>query len=187
MSSRAMVRTSDVPSLSLGGNQRNVLFRNNGDGSFTEVGYLAGVDTIDDGYMPAFADVDQDGKIDLLVRSCDPGTQQYQYPSLRLYKNQMSQAGNNLKITLTGDGVHSNRDAIGAKVTVVVDGVTMVREIDTVSGAAQSEMAAFFGLGAAEKADEVKINWPSGKVSTYTNVSAGTMSYAESVVEDSGM
>ena len=179
--------TSDVPSLSLGGNQRNVLFRNNSDGTFTEVGYLAGVDTIDDGYMPAFADVDQDGKVDLLVRSCDPGTQQYQYPSLRLYKNQMSQAGNNLRITLTGDGVHSNRDAIGAKVTIVVDGVTMVREIDTVSGAVQSEMAAFFGLGVSEKADEVKINWPSGKVSTYTNVAAGSVSYAESVVEDSGM
>jgi hypothetical protein len=177
----------DVPSLSLGGNQRNVLFRNNGDGSFTEIGYLAGVDTIDDGYMPAFADVDQDGKVDLLVRSCDPGTPQYQYPSLRLYKNQMAEAGNNLKITLTGDGINSNRDAVGAKITVRIGDTIMVREIDTVSGASQSEMAAFFGLGQFDKVDEVTVNWPSGKVSTYQDVVAGAMHYTEGTVEDSGL
>jgi len=177
----------DVPSLSLGGNQRNVLFRNNGDGSFTEIGYLAGVDTIDDGYMPAFADVDQDGKVDLLVRSCDPGTPQYQYPSLRLYKNQMAEAGNNLKITLTGDGINSNRDAVGAKITVRIGDTIMVREIDTVSGASQSEMAAFFGLGEFDKVDEVTVNWPSGKVSTYQNVVAGAMHYTEGTIEDSGL
>ena len=91
---------SDVPSLSLGGNQRNVLFRNNGDGTFTELAFLAGVDTIDDGYMPAFADMDKDGKVDLLVRSCDPGTPQYQYPSLRYYKNTSSNANNQLTVTL---------------------------------------------------------------------------------------
>ena len=61
--------TGDVPSLSLGGNQRNMLYRNNGDGSFTEVSYLLGLDSIDDGYMPAFADVNKDGKLDILVRN----------------------------------------------------------------------------------------------------------------------
>jgi hypothetical protein len=179
---------ADVPSLSLGGNQRNVLFRNNGDGTFTEVGYLAGVDTIDDGYMPAFADVNLDGKLDLLVRSCDPGTSQYQYPSLRLYKNQMVDSGKNLKITLTGDGINSNRDAVGAKITVRVGEKIMVREIDTVSGASQSEMAAFFGLGENSQVDEVRIDWPSGKVETYQNVGAGSIAYTEGVSsEDSGM
>ena len=137
-----------VPSLSLGGNQRHAVFRNNGDGSFTEVSYLLGLDSIDDGYMPAFADVNADGKLDILVRNCDPGTVHYQYPSLRLFENRMADAGNGLRIEVVGDGVNSNRDAVGTKIEVRVGDTVMVREIDTVAGASQSEMAAFFGLGA---------------------------------------
>lgn len=172
---------ADLPSLSFAGNQRHMVFRNNGDETFTEVGYLVGLDSIDDGYMPAIADVDGDGKVDLFVRNCDPGTKHYQYPSLRLFKNQMSDSdiGNGLQISLTGDGVNSNRDAVGAKITVKIGEQIMVREIDTVYGASQSEMKAFFGLGAAKIADSVTINWPSGKVDTYQNVEAGKISYIE--------
>ena len=167
---------TEIPSLSLGGNQRNTLFRNNGDGTFTELGYLAGVDTIDDGYMPAFADVDKDGKLDLLVRNCDPGTDKYTYPSLRLYKNQSSN-DNALAIRLTGKT--SSRDAVGAKVRIRIGDTIQVREIDTVSGAAQSEMMAFFGLGNATKVDEVTIYWPSGSVDSYQNITKGSVSYTE--------
>ena len=180
---------ADVPSLSLGGNQRNVLFRNNGDGTFTELGYMAGIDTIDDGYMPAFADVDQDGRLDLLVRSCDPGTSQYQYPSLRLYQNQHA-SNNSLRVTLIGDGISSNRDAVGAKVTVRIGDQVMVREIDTVIGAAQSDMSAFFGLASADKVDELTIHWPSGNTDVHRNVVPGAVSFVEGSAEavlDSGL
>lgn len=183
------VSQADVPSLSLGGNQRNVLFRNNGDGTFTELGYLAGIDTIDDGYMPAFADVNQDGRLDLLVRSCDPGTSQYQYPSLRLYQNQHA-SNNSLRVTLAGDGIASNRDAVGAKVTVRIGEQIMVREIDTVIGAAQSDMSAFFGLAGADKVDELTIHWPSGKTDIHRNVAPGAVSFSEGATEgviDSGL
>lgn len=182
------ISNAEVPSLSLGGNQRNVLFRNNGDGSFTEVGYLAGVDTIDDGYMPAFADVDQDGRLDLLVRSCDPGTAQYQYPSLRLYQNQHA-SSNSLRVTLIGDGVHSNKDAVGAKVIIKMDNKVMVREIDTVIGAAQSDMSAFFGLGTTERVEELTIQWPSGKSEVYHDIAPGNITFNEGVADgntDSG-
>jgi len=180
---------ADVPSLSLGGNQRNVLFRNNGDGTFTELGYLAGIDTIDDGYMPAFADVDHDGRLDLLVRSCDPGTAQYQYPSLRLYQNQHA-SDKSLRVTLVGDGILSNRDAVGAKIMVRIGEQIMVREIDTVIGAAQSDMSAFFGLAGADKIDELTIHWPSGKTETHSNVAPGAVSFTEGATEavyDSGL
>ena len=183
------VSQADVPSLSLGGNQRNVLFRNNGDGTFTELGYMAGIDTIDDGYMPAFADVNQDGRLDLLVRSCDPGTSQYQYPSLRLYQNQHA-SNNSLRVTLIGDGVASNRDAVGAKITVRIGEQLMVREIDTVIGAAQSDMSAFFGLAGADKVDELTIHWPSGKTETHRNIAPGAISFNEGSAEgaiDSGL
>lgn len=170
---------NDVPSLSLGGNQRNMVFRNNGDGTFTEVGYALGLDSIDDGYMPAIADVNGDGKVDIFVRNCDPGTDAYQYPSLRLFENQGTTVGNALHISLRGDGVSSNKDAVGAKITVEVEGRMMVREIDTVAGAAQSQMMAFFGLGEATKADTVTIQYPSGVTQVYKDVPMGTQLYTE--------
>jgi len=171
--------TGDVPSLSLGGNQRHAVFRNNGDGSFTEVSYLLGLDSIDDGYMPAFADVNADGKLDILVRNCDPGTEHYQYPSLRLFENRMDNAGNGLRIEVEGDGVNSNRDAVGTKIEVHIGDAVMVREIDTVAGASQSEMAAFFGLGSNTVADEVIITFPSGKQQIHQNVAMGAHTFAE--------
>ena len=168
-----------VPSLSLGGNQRHAVFRNNGDGSFTEVSYLLGLDSIDDGYMPAFADVNADGKLDILVRNCDPGTVHYQYPSLRLFENRMADAGNGLRIEVVGDGINSNRDAVGTKIEVRIGDTVMVREIDTVAGASQSEMAAFFGLGAETVADEVVITFPSGNKQVHQNLAMGAHTFAE--------
>jgi len=170
---------AQIPSLSLGGNQRHAVFRNNGDGSFTEVSYLLGLDSIDDGYMPAFADVNADGKLDILVRNCDPGTVHYQYPSLRLFENRMADAGNGLRIEVVGDGVNSNRDAVGTKIQVRIGDTVMVREIDTVAGASQSEMAAFFGLGANTVADEVTITFPSGKQQVHQNLAMGAHTFAE--------
>jgi hypothetical protein len=170
---------AQIPSLSLGGNQRHAVFRNNGDGSFTEVSYLLGLDSIDDGYMPAFADVNADGKLDILVRNCDPGTVHYQYPSLRLFENRMADAGNGLRIEVVGDGVNSNRDAVGTKIEVRIGDTVMVREIDTVAGASQSEMAAFFGLGANTVADEVTITFPSGKQQVHQNLAMGAHTFAE--------
>lgn len=170
---------ADVPSLSLGGNQRHAVFRNNSDGTFTEVSYLVGLDSIDDGYMPAFADVNSDGKVDILVRNCDPGTEHYTYPSLRLFENTMENAGNGLRIELKGDGVNSNRDAVGAKVEIRVGDTVMVREIDTVAGASQSEMAAYFGLGTATVADEVTVIFPSGIRQVHQNVTMGAHTFTE--------
>ena len=170
---------SGIPSLSLGGNQRHAVFRNNSDGTFTEVSYLLGLDSIDDGYMPAFADVNSDGKVDILIRNCDPGTEHYTYPSLRLFENRMTDAGNGLRITVQGDGVNSNRDAVGAKVEIRVGDTIMVREIDTVAGASQSEMAAFFGLGSSTVADEVVVTYPSGTRQVHYNVTMGTHTFTE--------
>ena len=89
---------------------------------------------------------------------------------------------------LQGNGTDSNRDAVGAKITLTVGDTTMVREIDTVAGAVQSEMAAFFGLGAADTVDELRIDWPSGRVETHQNVQPGALSFVEATgAVDSGL
>ena len=55
----------NVGSHSLNGREHNVLFRNNGDGAFSEVGWVNGADRIEDGRGMAVLDSDSDGRLDL--------------------------------------------------------------------------------------------------------------------------
>jgi hypothetical protein len=66
-------------------------------------------------------------------------------------------------------GSRSNRDGLGARVTVKAGGVVQTRWNDGKSGyLAQSVMPLYFGLGGAEKVDEVEVLWPSGRRQTVT-------------------
>ena len=121
-----------LPSLSMGGYQRNKLYRNNGDSTFTEVGYLEGADRIEDGYMTATADIDGDGRQDLILRNADPAPGRH-FATLTVLKNDGAQ-GKSLALFLRGD--KSNRDGIGALVTATVGDRRIVREIRSVGGAA---------------------------------------------------
>ena len=52
---------------SLNGYERNGLFRNNGDGTFTDVGWLHGADREEDGRGIAIFDFDRDGRLDIVI------------------------------------------------------------------------------------------------------------------------
>jgi len=162
--------SNNQPSLSMGGRQHHCLFRNNGDGTFTEVGYLAGVDRTEDGYVAAVADLTQSGKTDLILRNADPGTKQLQFPSVVVLRNTNNSGNHFLRVTLRGDGHKSNRDAVGATVWLWANGHQQSRQIQTLAGATQSEMAASFGLGQATRVDRLKVRWPSGKTQTWTGL-----------------
>ena len=164
-----------LPSLSLGGDQRNVLFQNNGDGTFTDVAYVVGLDSNDDGYMASVADLNLDGRPDLVLRNCDPGTTAYTFPSLRVFQNQLPETASQLAIKLQGNGVDTNRDAIGAQIKIYLEGqeAPMIRELATVNGAAQSENIAFFGLGDATQAQRVEVRWPNGSVTNHGPLTIG--------------
>lgn len=168
-----------APTLSMAGNQRNALFRNNGDGTFTEVGFLLGLDTQDDGYMPATADVDGDGDLDLFVRNCDPASEAAGFGTLRLYRNDSGADAQSVRLRLEGDGSLSNRNAFGAVVKARVGDRVMVRQLSTVNGAAQSEAVLHFGLGDASQLDEVTVYWPGGRTETLTDVDAGDHTLVE--------
>ncbi len=145
-------------------NDRNdSLFHNNGDGTFSRV--AAGTVTNDnaDGYGCAWADFDNDGFLDLATS----GT-----PS-HLFHN----TGNaNSWLLLKLVGTMSNRSALGARVRVkaVLKGKTVMqlREIGTGAGWSQNDLRAHFGLADAIEAEEVVIDWPSGKKQTLTHVHA---------------
>jgi hypothetical protein len=141
--------------MSWSGYQRKKLFRNLGDQSFKEMGAAAGVDNDLDGRGIGIADFDNDGRLDLYETNANQ-------PAL-LYHNVTAPAGHWLELKLAGR--KSNRDAIGARVTVRAGGRTWLREIDGGNGyASQSSTRLHFGLGAVDKVDSIEIRWPDGRV-----------------------
>ena len=93
--------------------ERDVLLRNNGHGGFDEVSGTAGLDVDQDGRSFAVLDVDGDGDADVVLMS--PRSS----PQLRLFRNDFASGNGALAVRLTG--TKSNRDAIGARVTVETD------------------------------------------------------------------
>lgn len=169
---RTGVERSDLKgSVSMAGHQRNRLFRNNQNGTFTEVGYLAGVDSLADGYVVAKADLNKDGKMDLILRNADPGTKEYMFPAVQTFINHTPT--NSQSVTVHLEGTQSNRDGIGAKVTAVVGKTKYTHELSANNGSAQSEKAFHIGLGGAEKIDRMTVSWPSGKKTVLENIKPG--------------
>ena len=67
----------------------------------------------------------------------------------------------------------SNRDGIGARVTVKAGGATLSRLVRSGSSyLSQSQLPLTFGLGSAATVDRVDVEWPSGRKDTLTNVRA---------------
>ncbi len=154
---------------SFAGYQRNRLFRNNGDRTFTEVGYLVGVDRIEDGYVVAFSDIDRDGRLDLLLRNADPASLRRPYPVVTLLRN-VGAAHKTVSIAPLGkDG----SPAFGTRIVLRASGRDQVREVRSVQGAVQSEAAAFFGIGEAGKAEAVEVLWLSGRRDRFLDVVPG--------------
>jgi hypothetical protein len=158
---------------SMAGYQRKRLYRNNQDGTFTELGFLEGIDFTADGYIVAKGDIDTDGKQDLIFRNADPGTDEVRFPVVQVFRNKNAN-GNDLFIELKGDAKKgSNADAIGALVKVEVGGRTLTQALVANNGPAQSEKVLHFGLGNYAKAERVEVRFPSGAVQMYKNVPAG--------------
>ena len=77
-------------------------------------------------------------------------------------------------LTITLEGTRSNRDALGAVVTVQAGGRTQVSAVrGDGSYLSHSDTRAHFGLGTAATATRVEIRWPSGLVEQARNVAAG--------------
>src|SRR6185369_4103610 len=69
-------------------------------------------------------------------------------------------------------GTKSNRDGVGARVTLKAGGKTLTREVTAGDGyASQSMLRLHFGLGAAGRVDELTVRWPASKITqSFRNV-----------------
>ena len=143
------------------------LFRNLGQGKFQEVTKEVGAaftaPRIARG--AAYADIDNDGRLDLLV-GANGG------PAV-LFHNEGG-ANKSLRVKLVG--TKSNRDGIGAVVRVTAGSDSQSQMMrGSVGYLSSSELVLTFGLAQHEKADAVEIRWPSGQMDRLLNVAVGEM------------
>jgi len=148
-----------IHDMSWSGHQKKKLFRNLGDQTFKEMGAEAGVANDLDGRGIGVADFDNDGLLDLYETNADQ-------PSL-LYHGASTPHGHWIELKLVG--TKSNRDAVGARVTVRVGTGRWIREVNGGNGyASQSSKRVHVGLGGAGKIDSLEVRWPSGRVEGFT-------------------
>ena len=149
--------------------QPNLLFRNNGAGVFEDVSAVSGAADWGTGRGVAYADFDGDGCLDLFVANL--GRSAAKGESARLFRNRCDW-GNNWLIVKTV-GTASNRDGIGARITLTAGGRIQIREVAAgASNSSQNMLPVHFGLGQAAVVDEVRVRWPSGTVQTLRDVAA---------------
>jgi hypothetical protein len=134
--------------------QRRILYRNGGDGKFTDVSVEAGAAVMAKTSARGLAvgDYDNDGRPDLLVSNMNE--------RLSLLHNTTA-AGASLTLNLIGQ--KTNRSGVGAIARVTVGGRTLTGEVRSGSTfMSQSDYRLQFGLGAASRAEAVEVQWPGG-------------------------
>jgi Flp pilus assembly protein TadD/peroxiredoxin len=141
------------------GYQRNVFFINNRDGTFAHISGAVGLDFQDDARAFALSDFDHDGSLEVVLKNRTG-------PQLRILRNVMQGRGDSMCFRLRGQ--QSNRDAIGAIVSVESPGGCQVKSLQAGSGfLSQHTKELFFGLGRCKGSVQATVRWPSGLVQRF--------------------
>jgi hypothetical protein len=146
----------------------NYFFKNNGDLTFRDVSRDWGFDRPVLNNGAAYADLDNDGDLDLITNNIDQ--------EAFVYKNNSNEQFNNNYLTLRLQGEGMNRFGIGSKLKIYFDGKTAFKEANPTRGFQSSvDLDIQVGLGKAAIADSVQIIWPSGKEQTVPSVKANQL------------
>ena len=142
--------------------ERKVLYWNDHHGKFQDISLSSGpgITTPFNSHGVAVADFDNDGSLEIAVNNS------HDHPSL--LKN-LGPHGNWILLKLIG--TQSNRDAIGARVSLKIDNHTQMQEVRSGGGyISQSDFRLHFGLGNSTKIDVLEIRWPRGLVQKLENI-----------------
>jgi hypothetical protein len=117
----------------------------------------SGLETLPPTYQAAWADVNRDGRLDLVTAG-------------KLFINEREGSGHWLALRLRGDGARVNRDAIGAQVRIALpDGRILARQVEAGTGQGNANNPILhFGLGSFAGPLKVEIRWPDGEKTAAT-------------------
>ncbi len=155
----------EVDSQHLGSNfqEPKILYHNNGNGTFTDISAHTGpgITAVSSARGLAVGDLWNDGRMSAVISNMNT-------PPMLLVNDVHN--GNHW-IALHTIGSKSNRDGIGAKITVKAGTRTFVDEVRSGSSyISNNDMRVHFGLGATTKIDWVQVRWPSGLVERFENL-----------------
>ncbi len=144
------------------GYERNVMFANNHDGTFSEISGIVGLDFPEDSRSFVLADLNRDGRLEVILKNRNA-------PQLRILHNAMKDLGSSIVFRLRGN--KSNRDAIGTAITIEAGTLRQTRYLQAGSGfLAQHCKEVFFGLGKADGVVDATVQWPGGLTQKYSNL-----------------
>ena len=150
--------------LGSGYQEPRLLYHNNGNATFTDISPTAGpgINATSSARGLAVGDLWNDGQLSVVINNV------YAKPSLLV---NMVHSGNHW-IAFKTMGTRSNRDGIGARITVTIGKRTLVDEVRSGSSyISQNDLRVHFGLGSATKVDAVQVRWPCGLVEHFENLS----------------
>lgn len=155
---------------------KNYAFKNLGNLNFSDESVNWGLDDESFSNGAAYADLDNDGDLDLVVNNANQ--------TAFLYQNNTTQ-NNYLRVNLKSK---QNKPVLGSKVEITVNGEKQFFETTNVRGIySTSEDIVHVGLGESKVIDTLKITWPNGKTTVLENVKANQKitSFLEDAIENS--
>ncbi|WP_161888907.1 VCBS repeat-containing protein [Pontibacter russatus] len=156
----------------------NYIYQNTGNLSFADKSEEWGLDAPSYTNGTAFADLDNDGDLDLVMNNIDEAA--------FIYRNEANTLPDRhyLRVKLEGDVL--NKAGLGAKLTLTSNGQQQYHDHSVYRGYKSTvENAVHFGLGKATQADALEVIWPDGKQQTIRNIKADqvlTLRHADATV-----
>ncbi len=145
---------------------KSYFFKNNGDLTFTNTSALWGIDQPSNSNGVAYADLNNDGSLDLIVNNINKPAFIYENCANKLNKN------NYLEVSLKGADL--NTQGIGASVTIYAGGKKQrVEQMPTRGFQSSVSPVLHFGVGSEAQIDSLRVVWQRGKTQLIENVKAG--------------
>jgi hypothetical protein len=148
---------SKIPQVKL----KHYVFHNNGNTTFTDVSDDWGLITASFANGAAYADLDNDGKLDLIINNIND--------EAFVYRNESPDTSNYLTVKLVGDSL--NRDGLGTWIELYYEGKQQAYEQTPYRGYLSTmQLNPHFGLGRTTSIDSMVVKWPDGKMQVISKV-----------------
>jgi hypothetical protein len=146
----------------------NYIFRNAGDLTFVDKSKAWGMTAPSFSYGAAYADLDDDGRLDLVVNNIDA-------PAF-IYHNVQRAGDDHHSLTVRLDGESPNRRGIGATLTITAGGKKQYLYQSPYRGFMSTvDDRPHFGLGRATRVDSLEVTWPDGRRQLLTGLGVDTL------------